>query len=203
MTLRLEKFCGSQLESQIAPHISAIAQLRLEVFRDFPHLYQSTLAYEEKSLQILTQAPRCFILLVFDVEQLVGASIALPLEYAFKTAEIKQRLSRQGYSPEAFMYFYQSALKRSYRHLGVGTRFFTERENYANSLETFNYCCFYAIQRPLDHPQCPIHYVPLDHFWSRCGYTQLPSMEISVFWQDRGEKEKSSKIMQFWMKSLI
>ncbi len=203
MTLRLEKFSGSQLESQIASYIPTIAQLRLEVFRDFPHLYQSTLAYEEKSLQILVQAPHCFILLVFDVEQLVGASIALPFEYAFKTAELKQRLSQQGYSPEAFMYFYQSALKQSYRHQGVGTRFFTEREIYANSLKEFNYCCFYAIQRPLDHPQCPIHYVPLDHFWSRRGYTPFSPMEISVAWQDRGETVKSSKIMQFWMKKLI
>ncbi len=202
LPVRIEKFFGTQAETQIAKYISQIAQLRLDVFRDFPHLYNSTLAHEEQLLSLLAQAPDFFLMLVFDAEHIVGASIALPLETVFNISEVPNRLIQQGYAPQTFMYFYQSTLKKPYRNKGIGGQFFTEREHYTKTLNRFNYTCFYAIQRPLDHPRCPSDYLPLDDFWGKRGYFKLSSMETSFSWQDLGESIKSPKSMHFWLKKI-
>ena len=52
--LRYERLSGNQ----IASHIDDLAQLRIEIFREFPYLYQGDEDYERHYLQTYIQSPR-------------------------------------------------------------------------------------------------------------------------------------------------
>lgn len=197
--LRIESVSGVE---KIAQYIPAVAKLRMEIFRDFPYLYDNTLAYEEKYLSIYTQAQNFLLVLVFDGEEIVGASTGVPLEYVFKTGDTLQRLQAHQYSPSMLFYLSESVLKNTYRGRGLGVRFFEERENYAKSLSQFAYTCFCAVQRPSDHPLRPADYVPLDSFWHKRGYEKHPELQMTFTWKDVDEAKKSPKMMNFWMKPL-
>lgn len=63
----------------IAPHLAALAQLRIRVFRDFPYLYDGDPAYEAAYLERYAANPESFFVLAFDSDTLVGAATGQPL----------------------------------------------------------------------------------------------------------------------------
>ena len=89
-----------------------------------------------------------------------------------------------------------------WRGLGLGVRFFAEREAYARKLARFDWCAFCAVQRPADHRRRPADYQPLDAFWVRRGYRHHPELHTQYHWRDLDEAEESAKPMSFWLKEL-
>jgi GNAT superfamily N-acetyltransferase len=174
----------------------------MEIFRDFPYLYDNTLAYEEKYLSVYTHVPDFLLVLVIDENEIVGASTGVPLKHVFKTEDTLQRFQAYNYLPDTLFYLSESVLKNTYRGQGIGVRFFEERENYAKSLGQFEYTCFCAVQRPVDHPKRPANYVPLDNFWHKRGYTKHVKFQIAFSWKDVDEAKKTPKTMDFWMKKI-
>ena len=68
-------------------YIDELAQLRMQVFRDFPYLYDGDAAYEARYLSTYIAAPESIIVLAFDGAKAVGASTGVPLKH--ETAEVK------------------------------------------------------------------------------------------------------------------
>lgn len=184
----------------IQPYIPAVAKLRIEIFRHFPYLYDGNMAYEEKYLRTYAQAAECIFVLVFDNNEIVGASTALPLKY--ETAEVQQPFINAYYKIDEVFYFGESVLQPTYRGQGVGRQFFVERENYAKKLGHFRYTSFCAVERSTDHPRRPVDYVPLDEFWQHRGYQKHPELQTQFSWKEIDETEESSKKMVFWLKEL-
>ncbi|WP_339374086.1 hypothetical protein [Methylogaea oryzae] len=50
----------------IEPYLSDLARLRIEVFRDFPYLYDGTQEYEEKYLRTYVNSPDSVVVLAYD-----------------------------------------------------------------------------------------------------------------------------------------
>ena len=82
--LTLKRLSGEEL----VRYIPELAQLRIQVFRDFPYLYDGDLAYEERYLQTYIQASDSVIVLALDDDKVVGASTGIPLKY--ETDEVKK-----------------------------------------------------------------------------------------------------------------
>ncbi|MDI3325577.1 GNAT family N-acetyltransferase [Pontibacterium granulatum] len=181
-------------------YIPALAALRIRVFREFPYLYDGDLAYEEEYLSTYVQAPDSVIVLVFDGDEVVGASTAIPM--ANETVEFKQPFIGAGYNPDEIFYCGESVLLPKYRGQGVGVVFFEQREAHAAKLGGFKFSCFCAVDRPADHPRRPADYEPLDSFWQKRGYQKTPELATSYSWKDLDETEQSAKPMTFWMKAL-
>lgn len=185
----------------IGPFIPDLARLRMEVFRDFPYLYEGTADYEEKYLATYAKSPDSLFVLAFDGDSIVGASTGIPM--ADETAEFSAPFRAAGWDPERIFYFGESVLLPRYRGQGLGVRFFEERENYARSLGRFDHCCFCAVERPEHHPARPANYVPLNDFWSRRGYHHHPQLRTEYRWRDIGEAGETSKPMSFWLKEIV
>ena len=64
---------------EIAPHLPALAELRMRVFRDWPYLYDGDAQYEERYLRSYRDSWRSVVVLAFDGGRVVGASTGLPL----------------------------------------------------------------------------------------------------------------------------
>ncbi len=184
----------------IAPYLEDLARLRIAVFREYPYLYEGSLAYEQRYLTTYAASPESLFVLALEDGRVIGAATGIPM--ADETAEFKQPFLDQGWEPEAIFYFGESVLLPHYRGQGLGVRFFAEREAYARRLGRFRWCCFCAVERPADHPLRPADYVPLNSFWARRGYSHQPDLRTEYRWREIGEATESAKPMSFWLKEL-
>ena len=192
--IRIERRSGAAL----LPYISELARLRIEVFRDFPYLYDGTLEYEQKYLQTYIDNPESVIVLALDDNSVVGASTAIPMKD--ETPELKKPFIEHGYDLDQVFYCSESVLNKAYRGLGIGVRFFEEREAHAAELGGFKHITFCCVERPTDHPRRPADYVPLDKFWNKRGYVKHPELQTSYLWKDLDDEDETPKPMTFWLK---
>ncbi|CRI65037.1 conserved hypothetical protein [Thiocapsa sp. KS1] len=180
--------------------LPALARLRIQVFREYPYLYKGDAEYEERYLRTYADATDGVIVVVRDGDRVVGASSALPL--AAETPNVIEPFKSHGYAPDRIFYYGESVLLPEYRGLGLGRRFFEEREAHARALGRFDLACFCAVERPHDHPQRPRHYRPLDGLWAKQGFVKQPQLRTTFSWRDLDEAEETPKPMVFWLKHL-
>ena len=172
-----------------------IALLRIQVFRDFPYLYEGTLEYERSYLQTYIGCPDSLVCLVRAEPGVVGASTAIPL--AQETEEFRRPLAEHGYDPTEFLYLGESVLLPAYRNQGWGHRFFDMREQHARTLGLPR-TCFCAVARA----HAPADYRPLGDFWRKRGYVEQPHIVTTFSWKDVGETQETPKTLTFWVNSL-
>lgn len=193
-SIRIERCSGSALKG----YIPELARLRIEVFREFPYLYDGTYEYEEKYLQTYLDCQESVIVLALDGDKVVGASTAIPLQ--FETEPMQRPFIEHGYPLNEVFYCSESVLDKNYRGLGIGVRFFEEREAHAEALGGFKHITFCCVERPLDHPRRPANYQPLDQFWNKRGYVKHPELKTTYSWKDLDDSEETEKPMTFWLK---
>lgn len=194
--LRIERLRGGA----ILDRLDDLARLRIEVFRDWPYLYDGSMEYERRYMQTYAASPHAVLVAALDGDLAVGASTALPLSAAPK--ECIEPFRRRGYDIDSIFYFGESVLLRAYRGLGAGVRFFEEREAAARAHGGIVRAAFCAVDRPADHPLKPKDYVPLDAFWTKRGYTKHPELAASFHWRDIGDQADTYKTLTFWLKRL-
>ena len=181
----------------IGPWIDHLAALRIEVFRDFPYLYDGDADYEREYLSTYLRSDQALIVLALDGEQVVGASTGLPL--LAETDNLIEPFVRAGLAPEQVFYFGESVLLPDWRGQGLGHRFFDEREAHARAAG-FRYTAFCAVDRSPDDPRRPPGHRFLDEFWRRRGYSPQPAMQAAIAWKEIGESSPSEKRLTFWLR---
>ncbi len=193
--VRVESFFGSEIKALIP----ALAELRIEVFRDFPYLYEGDLDYEMNYLKIYPASPRSVLVAAFDGDQIVGASTALPL--IDEADYVQAPFLAQHFDLESIYYFAESVLKKDYRGLGVGNLFFDGREKAARDLE-FKKAFFCSVVRSSNHASKPPNYQSLEPFWEKRGFVKKENMVSQFSWKDLGDEVETFKEMIYWMKDL-
>jgi GNAT superfamily N-acetyltransferase len=193
--LKIRRFSGADLNK----YIDNIAQLRIEVFKDFPYLYDGTMDYERNYLQTYIRCPEAVVVVAFADDEVVGASTAIPMQ--FEEPGFQQPFIEHGYDPRRIFYCAESVLRRDFRGHGLGVKFFEEREAHARSLRSFDYFCFCAVVRPENHQLRPAAYEPLDRFWQKRGYRKHPELGAYYSWKDIDQPDSTSKRLEFWLKS--
>jgi len=194
--LHFQSYRGAGISAVYEP----LARLRIAVFRAWPYLYEGTMDYEMDYLHTYAKSPRSFLFAVFDGAEMIGATTCIPLEA--ETEAVREPFVEAGYDLGAICYFGESILLPQYRGLGLGHRFFEEREAHARSFGTFQHTCFCGVVRPDDHPARPSGYRPLDEFWKKRGYLPVPGLQSQFEWLDIGESAPTRKPMQYWMRLL-
>ncbi|MCF2490230.1 GNAT family N-acetyltransferase [Dyadobacter sp. CY347] len=185
---------------EIAAVVEALGALRIAVFHDYPYLYEGSLDYEKEYLQIYVQSERAFLFAVFDGEKMVGATTCIPL--TDEAAEVRKPFEDAGFDISNIFYFGESILLPQYRGLGLGHRFFDEREAHTRSFGHYHLCCFCSVDRGENHPARPADYRSNDAFWIKRGYIKEPALQSTMEWPDIGETSSSAKQMIFWIKPL-
>lgn len=195
MTLTVEALSGAALDAAL----DDVAQLRIEVFRAWPYLYDGDVAYERQYLEPYRNNPRAIVAGASSGGRLVGAATGTPMEDhadAFATP-----FAQTGFDLSDIFYCAESVLLPGYRGQGVGHRFFDIREAHARQLGR-RHVAFCAVQRPEDHPNRPADYRPLDAFWRARGYAPLTGVVARFSWKDIGENIETQKPLQFWIREL-
>jgi GNAT superfamily N-acetyltransferase len=194
--IRVETLTGDALGAALP----ALAQLRITVFRDFPYLYDGTVAYEQTYLAKFAAGRGAVCVVAFDGDRIVGASTGAPM--AEHAGEFGAPFAAKGYDLASLFYCSESVLLKSHRGYGLGHAFFDLREAHARKLGGFTHSTFSSVVRPADHPLRPANYQPLDAFWTKRGYAKADGLVASYTWKDIDQDHETAKQMQFWIKAL-
>lgn len=194
--MKVKSFHGEEIRELIPQ----LAKLRIEVFRDFPYLYEGSLEYEKEYLKNYPENSRSVLVAVIDQNgELVGASTGMPL--ADEADYIQEPFIKAGYNINDIYYFAESVLLKAFRGMGFGHRFFEGREETARKFG-YNTVAFCAVVRPDGHPLKPPGYHPLDEFWENRGFKKHPELQSEFSWPDVGETQETKKRMVYWLKTL-
>lgn len=186
---------GSALDAAL----DDVARLRIEVFRDWPYLYDGDLGYERRYLQSYRDSDGAIVVGAYDGDRLIGASTGSPLiDHA---DDFAAAFDGTGIDLSTVFYCAESVLLPAYRGRGLGHRFFDLRESHARD-GGFAKVAFCGVKRPGNHPMRPAGYRPLDDFWRARGYTPLPGAIAHFGWKDIGNAGETRKPLQFWIRDL-
>ena len=194
--LRIATFTGDAITALLP----ALADLRVEVFRDWPYLYDGDPAYERDYLSVYATEPRAMLAVAFDDDKIIGASTCLPMTGA--APEIRAPLAAQGLTPDGYFYFGESILLATYRGRGLGVKFFAAREAHALSDGVCGHALFYAVRRAVDHPARPVNARSLDSFWRKRGYRPAPGLSCQMSWREIGMTAEIIHTLDAWCKPL-
>jgi GNAT superfamily N-acetyltransferase len=179
--------------------IPAVARIRIEVFREWPYLYDGSLDYESWYLSKYAEAEGAVLIVARDAGDIVGVSTAAPL--ASQLDEWAEPFRARGIDPGGIFYFGESCLLPVWRGQGVGVRFFVIREAHARNLG-FATASFSAVVREAGDPRRPAEYEELDAFWHHRGYAPVEGLTARFPWKELGAESDSLHTMQFWSKAL-
>ena len=195
MTLDIRPLEGDAL----AARLDDVARLRIEVFRDWPYLYDGDLDYERRYLDTYRTSPGAILVGAFDGDRLVGAATGAPMED--HADDFGAAFDGTGYDLHSLFYCAESVLLPEYRGQGAGHAFFDLREDHARGLGR-SHAAFCAVVRPDDHPARPRGYRPLDGFWRKRGYRPAEGVEATFRWKDMGNAEETTHRLAFWIRAL-
>lgn len=193
--IEVQTFTGEALHQ----YIDDLAALRIEIFRNYPYLYDGSLDYEKAYIRTYAQSDRSAIIIAFAGKEVIGASTCIPMED--EGEGVKKAFTGSAFPVEKVLYLGESVLKEQYRGQGIGVAFFEHRENHARQLQ-MDYTAFCAVVRLEDHPLRPEGYQPLDRFWKNRGYHMQPGMKAKMVWKDVDQSQETEKELVFWVKQL-
>ncbi len=198
--VRIERLTGHHLTSALP----AVARLRIDVFREWPYLYDGSLDYEQAYLADFARAADAIIVAAIAGDEIVGAATAAPLHG--HSAEFVPLFTTYGLDPDRVFYLGESVLLPAYRGRGIGHAFFDHREVHGRNIRSasgpFSLASFCAVVRAEDDPRKPAGYRPLDGFWRKRGYAPVDGLIGSYRWKEIGEPAETDKPMQFWMRRI-
>lgn len=194
MSITIRRLSAEEIKTEI----QSLARLRIEVFKDFPYIYEGSDEYEVKYLKKYLDSSRAALIAAFDEKTIIGVASCLPL--LDEDPAVQKPFVEKGFDLKRVFYFGESVLQKKYRGKGIGKAFFQEREKWVRSFGQYNLTTFCAVKRPTEHPLRPRDYRSLDEFWKSQGYVRHPELHTEFSWQDIGEKNETLKKMIFWLK---
>ena len=185
---------------EVSQALDDLARLRIEVFADWPYLYDGDAGYEARYLKAFAASAGAVVVAAHDGDgRMVGAATAAPLRD--HADEFAAPFALAGLDPGDFFYLAESVLLPAHRGQGAGRAFFEMREAAARA-QGFGRTVFASVLRPDDHPARPEAYRPLDAFWRCLGYQPYPGLVAEFSWRDHGEIGESVKALQVWGRTL-
>lgn len=189
----------STSNQKIAETIQSLGRIRLQVFREFPYLYDGSISDEIHYLSHYGACSGSLVLRAFHGEDLIGVSTCLPMVQA--QAAFRQPFEQQGWDCSTLGYLGESVILAEHRGHGLGRKFFQLREAHLKSLGC-QIATFCAVDRPADHALRPQGYRPLDSFWIGLGYRKQERLKASFSWRQVDEQAECLNTLTYWTKSL-
>ncbi len=196
MSVRVAPLLGAEFQRAIPD----LARLRMEVFREWPYLYDGTYDYEKGYIEKFARSDGSVIIAAIDGSRVVGAATASPL--AGHADAFAVPFKAAGHDIEKIFYFGELVLLPAYRGRGIGHQFFDAREAHAKGQPGYTHTAFCAVVRPATHPMQPPTYRTHDQFWTKRGYAKAEGLIARFDWKDIGNAGKTEKPMQFWMRAI-
>lgn len=185
----------------IAEVVDEVATLRLEIFREYPYLYQGRREDERKYLSTYAEAPDACVILAYDGDAVIGAVAGVPLIH--EDAQVLDAFAAgTAFQPDAAYYVGELLFRPAYRNGGLGQKLLARLESHILSLGRYRSLTCATVERPDDdHPLRTRDYIPITRFLARTGFARLSGVTTSFTWREI-DGVKRDHPMQFWIKAI-
>lgn len=183
----------------IAGCLEAIATLRLDIFREYPYLYNGRRQGELEYLAGYAVQTDARAILARDGGNVVGAATGIPL--AREGEQMVAPFSDTVYPVEELYYVGELLLYPAYRNRGMGAELLASLEQQVRTMGIYRWLTCATVERPVDHPLRTPDYVPITRFLARTGFVILPGVTTSFAWEET-DGARREHTMQFWLKEL-
>lgn len=180
-------------------YLNDVARLRIQIFREFPYLYDGSMDYEKDYLSVYSQSEESLMVLAIHGQEIVGVSTSVPLKD--EMVEIQAPFAMNDLNINDFFYLGESVLLPAYRGQGIYKYFFSLREKAARS-GGYRFATFLAVDRPFDHPLKPVDYQPMEPVWKHFGYAAQPQLKTVLTYQQIDSPQPQANEMMFRLKEL-
>ena len=184
---------------QIISVIEQIAKLRIDIFAEYPYLYDGCMSYETDYLSKFASTEQSFLVVMKDGNNIVGVLTALPL--ANEQLSVIRPFVNNIYPINSIFYFSDVIMYPNYRGNGYATKIFELAEKQVAQYCKYAYTTLSTVIRESNHIKRPSAYRPLDGMWQRLGYKPLATHIGIIDWKEHGEANATSKPLMFWIKS--
>ena len=184
------------------PYLDELARLRIEVFRDWPYLYEGDLENERGYLKSFAKSKSSTMVLALArtgaSRVVVGVSTAMALSE--ESASIRRPFEEAGHDVSQWFYLAESVLQHEYRGRGLGHAFFDEREA-AGKRAGYHKFTFCSVEREANDPRKPTGTRSLEPFWRQRGYAPL-GFSCTLKWREVGSSAPTHQRLQFWARDV-
>tara|TARA_B100000989_G_scaffold255495_1_gene204423 strand:+ start:2787 stop:3419 length:633 start_codon:yes stop_codon:yes gene_type:complete len=196
----IEVLQGKDLRDEA--YLRSFADLRIRVFREYPYLYEGDFDYEKNYLKRYAESSDAVFVVVRDATtgEIVGASTANHLSQEMD--EVKTVFLNAGFGIDEVYYFGESVLLPEWRGMGIGKRFFEEREQAAKRSPKVRWMTFCAVDRSGSEIPIPEDYRSPEYLWGKQGFEKHPELVTYFSWKEIGATEETKKPMTFWLKKI-
>ena len=177
-----------------------LASLRINIFREYPYLYDGLREDELKYLRLYMVTPDAFVISVNDSGNMVGAATGMPLRYEHDG--LITPFKGTSYSVDELFYVGELLFDPEYRDCGLGIRLLEHLVAHVRSLGNYRYLTCATVVRPDYHVRCPESYIKINRFLARTGFILLPGVTTSFAWKET-DGTNCEHPMQFWIKELF
>lgn len=167
----------------------------MEVFREYPYLYEGDLGYERKYLGRYARNPDSLLIMINDEDGLVGVCTGVPL---LEESQVFRKLFAEEELHEVY-YIGEVMVRADCRGKGIGTKLLATAL-LAIDAEKYKTICLAAVDRGKDHPLRPGQYTPPDSLWRKFGFEKYENLVVPFTWKDIGDKAETEKPMVVWIK---
>lgn len=183
----------------IAGALDDLATLRLDIFQEYPYLYQGRREDELTYLATYAEAPEACVILTCDGLSVIGAATGMPLIH--EDVQMREAFAGTTFTPEDIYYVGELLLRPAYRNCGLGQMLLARLESHIRSLGSYCTLTCATVEHPDDHPLRPPDYIPIKRFLARTGFARLPGVTAHFIWRET-DGVKRDHPMQFWSKEL-
>ncbi|MBP6386663.1 MAG: GNAT family N-acetyltransferase [Pseudarcicella sp.] len=180
--------------------IEDMAGLRIDIFKEYPYLYDGNLEYEKDYLNTYSQSENAIIIAIFVNGLLAGAITGLPLSE--EVDEFKNAFLNNGLTIDNVFYIGECILLPQYRNMKLSKLLFDELEWLIKRKHIYNTICFSTVERSENHPLKPDDYLNNDLIWQKKSYVKHENISCTFEWKDIDKNESDAKKMIFWSKEL-
>ncbi len=183
----------------IADALDDLATLRLDIFPEYPYLYQGKREDELTYLATYAAAPDACVILAGDRLTVIGAATGMPLIH--EDAQMLDAFAGTPFPLDEVYYVGELLFRPAYRNCGLGQKLLDRLESHILSLGRYRTLTCATVERPDDHPLRPRNYIPITRFLARTGFVRLSGATTSFMWREI-DGVKRDHPMQFWIKDL-
>jgi GNAT superfamily N-acetyltransferase len=186
-------------KTAIADVLDDVATLRLEIFREYPYLYQGRREDELKYLGTYAEAPDACVILAHEGHAVIGAIAGMPLVH--EDAHMLDAFSGTAFPLNEAYYVGELLFRLVYRNCGLGQKLLVRLESHIRSLGRYRTLTCATVERPDDHPLRPNDYIPITRFLARTGFVRIPGVTTHFTWRETNGGKRDHP-MKFWSKEL-
>lgn len=190
----------------IEPHIDAVSHLRTKLFREFPYLYEGSIAYEKDYIKGYLSDNKSLFVVAFDGDSIVGAITGIPLASESEVIVGAADLFRAcDIDPSVYYYIGEGVVLPAYRDAKTALAMYKLMLNQIKQWKIFNKLCFVAVEREENHPLRPKNYSSLVPVFKRLGYKKT-DITFSYNWptiQTNGSVKDAENELTFWVNETV